>query len=152
MRIEIIGRKYEVSNKLEDVINRKIEKQLGHYFSDDDVARVVCKDEHGKLKMELTIVIGNSILRAEETSDNMYNNIDVVVPKVERQMRKYRTKLQKHLRETIDAPEASEEAPHMPTLVRTKRYNIQRLSVEDACSSSMLSTTASSSLSIAPTM
>ncbi len=129
MRIEIIGRKYDVSNKLDDIIRKKIDKQLGHYFTEDDTARVVCKEEHGKCKMELTINLGDSILRAEETSDNMYNNVDVVVPKVERQMRKYRTKINKHLRETIEAADPNESAP---TLVRTKRYAIQSMSVDEA--------------------
>lgn len=131
MRIEIIGRKYDVSAHLEDVIRHKIDKQLGHYFSDDDTARVVCKEEHGKCKMELTIVVGGTTLRAEETSDNMYNNVDVVVPKVERQMRKYRTKLSKNLREKIEVPETAPQE-EMPTLVRTKHYKLQSMSVDDA--------------------
>jgi len=131
MRIEIIGRKYDVTPHLEDVIRHKIDKQLGHYFSDEDTARVVCKEEHGKCKMELTIVVGSTTLRAEETSDNMYNNIDVVVPKVERQMRKYRTKLNKNLRNTIEVPEV-EEPEQAPSLVRTKHYKLQSMSVEDA--------------------
>ena len=130
MRIEIVGRKYDVSAHLDGVIRHKIDKQLGHYFSDDDTARVVCKEEHGKCKMELTIVVGSTTLRAEETSDNMYNNVDVVVPKVERQMRKYRTKLNKNLRNTIEVNEAEPEA--MPALVRTKHYKLQSMSVEDA--------------------
>lgn len=130
MRIEIIGRKYDVSAHLEEVIRHKIEKQLGHYFSDDDTARVVCKEEHGKCKMELTIVVGSTTLRAEETSDNMYNNVDVVVPKVERQMRKYRTKLNKNLRNKIEVVE--QEPEQAPTLVRTKHYKLQSMNVEDA--------------------
>ena len=132
MRIEIIGRKYDVSARLLDVITAKITRQLEHYFTDSDTARVVCKEEHGKCKMELTINVGDTILPAEETSDNMYNNVDVVIPKVERQMRKYRTKLNKHLHDTIEAPDATEEAPKIPALVRTKRYKVQRMSVEDA--------------------
>lgn len=130
MRIEIIGRKYDVSQHLDDVIRHKIDKQLGHYFSDDDTARVVCREEHGKCKMELTIAIAGATLRAEELSDNMYNNVDVVVPKVERQMRKYRTKLSKNLREKIEVSEVEAEAK--PTLVRTKHYKLQAMSVEDA--------------------
>ena len=130
MRIEIVGRKYDVSQHLDEVIRHKIEKQLGHYFSDDDIARVVCKEEHGKCKMELTIIVGGTTLRAEEVSDNMYNNVDVVVPKVERQMRKYRTRLSKSLRDTIEVPE--EEVEKAPSLVRTKHYKLQSMSVEDA--------------------
>ena len=132
MRIEITGRKYDVGTKLENLIRSKIDKHIGRYFGDDDVARVVCKMENGKYKMELTIMVGGTILRAENTADDMYTNIDVVVPKVERQMRKYRTKLSKNLRETIELP-AEEEGDAKPaTLVRTKHYKLTPMSVEDA--------------------
>ena len=103
MRIEITGLKYDVGKNLEEILNKKIEKQLGRYFGDSNVARVVCKEEHGKYKMELTIIVGDTVLRAENANSNsMYDNVDVVIPKVERQMRKYRTKLSKKLRETQD--------------------------------------------------
>ena len=131
MRIEITGRKYDVGTKLENLIRSKIDKHIGRYFGDDDVARVVCKMENGKYKMELTIMVGGTILRAENTADDMYTNIDVVVPKVERQMRKYRTKLSKNLRETIDAP-VEETLEAKASLVRTKHYKLSSMSVEDA--------------------
>ena len=131
MRIEITGRKYDVGTKLDNLIRAKIDKQIGRYFGDDDVARVVCKMENGKYKMELTILVGGTILRAENTADDMYTNIDVVVPKVERQMRKYRTKLSKNLRDTIEVAQEIEQEPKA-ALVKTKHYKLASMSVEDA--------------------
>ncbi len=135
MRVEIIGKHYSVSDKLEDIIHRKIDKQLSRYFKDSDVARVVCKEDHGMNIMELTIVLGDSIIRAEVDSDNMYGNVDIVVPKVERQMRKYRTKLDRKLREgAFDHPESGEAqtTERIPELVRTKKFALKKMSVEDA--------------------
>jgi putative sigma-54 modulation protein len=137
MRVEIVGKHYSVSNKLEDIIYKKVEKQLARYFKDSDTARIVCKEDHGMFIMELTIALGDSIIRAEVASDNMYGNIDLVVPKVERQMRKYRTKWDRKLREgafdfSVAESEEQAEPDKIPELVRTKKFILQRMSVEDA--------------------
>ncbi|NCA68309.1 MAG: ribosome-associated translation inhibitor RaiA, partial [Clostridia bacterium] len=123
MRVEIVGKHYSVSNKLEDIINKKIEKQLSKFFKDSDIARVVCKEDHGMFIMELTIMLGDSVIRAEVSSDNMYSNVDFVIPKVERQMRKYRTKWDRKLREgafDITSDEPQEQTEKIPELVKTK--------------------------------
>ncbi len=140
MRIEIVGRKYDVGKNLEELLVKKIDKQIARYFGENDVARVVCKEEHGKFKMEMTIVVGDTVLRAENSAPVMYDNIDVVVPKIERQMRKLRTKYNKNLRNTLEPlPEPSEELKQAPQqeendlhIVRTKRYSLRPMSIEDA--------------------
>lgn len=140
MRIEIVGRKYDVGKNLEELLVKKIDKQIARYFGENDVARVVCKEEHGKFKMEMTIVVGDTVLRAENSAPVMYDNIDVVVPKIERQMRKLRTKYNKNLRNTFEPlPEPSEELKQAPQqeendlhIVRTKRYSLRPMSIEDA--------------------
>ncbi len=133
MRIEISGKKYQVSDKLESIIVKKASR-LDRYFGDEIIAKVVCKEEHGKFKMELTIAFGDSIIRCEETSDNMYSNIDVIVPKVERQMRKYRTKLEKKIREGAfdykDEESVAEE--EVPSVVKKKKFNLHPMTEEEA--------------------
>lgn len=141
MRIEIVGKKYDVGQNLEKLLVQKIDKQISRYFKENDVCRVVCKEEHGKFKMEMTIVVGDTVLRAENSANVMYDNIDVVVPKIERQMRKLRTKYSKNLRETIEykpvvedvAPTQQElEEEHTLDIVRTKRYSLRPMTIEDA--------------------
>lgn len=141
MRIEIVGKKYDVGKNLEELLVKKIDKQIARYFGDSDVCRVVCKEEHGKFKMEMTIVVGDTVLRAENSAPVMYDNIDVVVPKIERQMRKLRTKYSKNLRETLEIkPEMIEEEKKVEEIpeendlhiVRTKRYTLRPMSIEDA--------------------
>lgn len=133
MRIEITGLKYDVGKNLEELLDKKIEKQLGRYFGDSNVARVVCKEEHGQYKMELTIIVGDTVLRAENANANsMYDNIDVVIPKVERQMRKYRTKLSKKLRESSEKFLDEVEEVKKEELVKRKKYVLHPMSVEEA--------------------
>ena len=141
MRIEIVGKKYDVGQNLEKLLVQKIDKQISRYFKDSDVCRVVCKEEHGKFKMEMTIVVGGTVLRAENSSAVMYDNIDVVVPKIERQVRKLRTKNNKNLRDTMEYRPPVDETPatmaeveeeHTLDIVRTKRYSLRPMSIEDA--------------------
>ncbi len=133
MRIEITGKKYQVSDHLESVINSKLAK-LDRYFNDDIIAKVVCREEHGKAKMELTIPFGNNIIRCEEVGETMYHIIDTIVPKVERQIRKHRTKLEKRIREgafDIVERDARDEEP-APTVVRKKRFELLPMTEEEA--------------------
>lgn len=132
MRIEIVGKKYEVEKDTEELIRGKIERHLSKYFKDDQTCRVVCKEEHGKYKMELTIMLGDAVLRAENSDTNMDNNIFVIVPKIERQMRKLRTKYAKKLRDDVDVSEIPQEEDAKEEVIRTKRYNLYPMSVDDA--------------------
>ena len=132
MRIDILGKNYNLSSKLKDVINQKLQK-LDKYFDDDAVAKVVCSTAKGdKCIMEVTINLDKKILRAEETSDNMYNNIDLIIPKLTRQIRKYRTKLSKRVKEDIFVNVEKPTEEDFKSIVKTKSFNIVPLTIEDA--------------------
>ena len=77
------------------------------------------------------------MIRAEETSENIYDNIDEVIPKLERQIRKIRTKIEKSIKnpDEIPTPELFPDEPALePDLkaVRTKRFELKPLSVDAA--------------------
>ena len=137
MRIEIIGKNYKPSEKLKEIIDKKLEK-FGRYFDEDAIAKVVVKEFNiDKYAMEITINFsGGRIMRAEITTSNVYEAIDLAIPKLERQVRKYRTKIGKKIKEGgIDdlVANVQEETP-MPdlALVRTKTTSLKTLSVKDA--------------------
>lgn len=153
MRIEIIGKNYVVGEKLKNIIEKKCEK-LDRYFSnsnktesklssyiekDNAVIKFICSQEKNKERytMEATIYFGDRIIRAEETSDNMYNNIDLVIPKLERQVRKYRTKLEKQIKTSKEIDNGCfdiEENNQQPQLkaVKTKKFELKPLTLEGA--------------------
>ncbi|MBP5404481.1 MAG: ribosome-associated translation inhibitor RaiA [Clostridia bacterium] len=141
MRIDIVGKNYTVSDRLDDIIRRKAER-LDRFFSDDVTARVVCKEEHkGRFTLEITIIVDGVVIRSEETSDNMYNNIDVVVPKIDRQIRKHRTRLTKKFKDSVfnfqvaeaEAIELNDtQEAEVPSIVKTKKFELQPMSVEEA--------------------
>jgi len=141
MRIDIVGKNYTVSDRLDEIIRKKAER-LNRFFSDDVTARVVCKEEHkDRFTLELTIIVDGVVIRSEETSDNMYSNIDLVVPKIDRQIRKYRTKLTKKFKDSVfNFRAAEQEAIEMndtveaetPSIVKTKKFELQPMSVDEA--------------------
>ena len=132
MRIEIIGRDYSVAERLREVVTRKLQK-LDKYFDDDALAKVVCRKEKGdRMTMEVTVSFGGRIVRSEYVSDNMYDNVDVILPKIERQIQKHRTKLSRKLRS--DAFEGVEELDVAPAKspIREKSFELIPMSIEEA--------------------
>lgn len=96
MQVQIMSKNYQVSEKLDNIIRDKVNK-LDRYFDDTATAKVVCSKIKDTNKLELTIVDKGLLFRSEVSSDNMYQNIDLALPKVERQVVKYSSKLQDKL-------------------------------------------------------
>ena len=94
MRINARGSKLEVTDAIRDYINKKIAK-LDKYFENPDeyTANVLIKTIGNSQTVEVTIPIRKVILRAEESSDDLYKSIDLVSEKLERQIRKNKTRL-----------------------------------------------------------
>ena len=83
MRIEFLCRNYNASDKLKDVITKKVDK-LDKFFEDDTKAKIVLKKSKDLETLEITIAVANGIARAEVTGDNMYDLIDIALPKLEK--------------------------------------------------------------------
>lgn len=85
MKLEFIEKNYDIGARLATIISKKVGK-LERYFEDDSKARIVCKLENKTYKMELTITSKGKIFRAEVSGENMYENIDDILPKIEKQI------------------------------------------------------------------
>ena len=120
-----------------DSLKARAEKKLGkldRYFSRDAEALIRFRQQRGGRNIaEVTVSVDGLILRAEENSNDMYLSIDRAVDKLESQIRRYRTKMGKQLRE------ARAEAPAEPVyeeanfdVVRTKRFSVKPMDVDDA--------------------
>ena len=136
MKIEIIEKNYDVGVRLRTLIEKKIEK-LNRYFQDTATARVVCASEGKRFKLELTIINKGNIYRSETYGENMYENIDIVLPKIERQILKYYQKNRDKFKKTaMDVPtfEFVDEAPkeEKKTIYKHKVFDLDPITVEDA--------------------
>lgn len=135
MRIEIIGKNYNPSDKLKDIIEKKTAK-LDRYFDDDAKCRVYLKEKNKVSKMEITIDYKGEFMRAEVLGDNYYDAIDLLLPKIERQVYKYRTKLEKKLRSNAFKEQniyrIDEEDLRPDKIVKTKRFEMRPMAIDEA--------------------
>jgi len=144
MKYSIRGQHIEVTEALRDYVEKKLDR-LERYFeapitSDVNVTLSVTRDVHS---VEVTIPMPGLILRAEDRGNDMYASIDLVVEKLERQIRKHKTKLNRKMRqrqegglkqlfaEPTTTAIATEDEDELE-LVRTKRFTLKPMDVEEA--------------------
>jgi len=135
MQIQIRGRNIEVTDALRDYINKRV-KKLDKFIDNLGEANVSLTVEKEKHRIELTLTVNGMILRAEEATGDMYSSTDLVVEKIEKQILKYKGKLQKKgIRVVYNQKPIAESVPEeedTPRLVRTKRFAIKPMPVEEA--------------------
>lgn len=136
MKIKITGKNIEVTNALRDVIEKKINK-LDKYFYPDVEANVTLSVQKNNHIIEVTIPFDGVILRGEESTDDMYTSIDNVLEKLERQIRKHKTKLDRKLKENPlkvfrAFTNEQEEIDDKPLIVKTKKFAIKPMPADEA--------------------
>ena len=92
MNLVISGKNLDITEGLRSAVEEKIGK-LERYFTDSTEVHVTLSTEKNRQKIEITIPMKGSIIRAEEVSSDMYVSIDLVEEVIERQLRKYKNKL-----------------------------------------------------------
>ena len=93
MRIDYQSKNYKAKESLKEVIDKKIQR-LDKYFDEDVTVKVMMRESKNIETMELTIFLGSTVLRAEvsgEVGQTMYDLIDIVIPKLEKQIKKHHT-------------------------------------------------------------
>lgn len=136
MRITISGKNIEITPGLKDAVQEKLGK-LEKYFTQETEMIVTLSVEKGRQKIEVTIPVRGSVIRAEQESDDMYVSIDLVQEIIERQMRKYKTKLVNkyrnagHFQQSYIDMDVTD--PDEIKIVRTKRFAIKPMDPEEAC-------------------
>ena len=135
MRIIINAKGITVSDYLRDTIEKKVTK-LGRYFPSEVEAHVTMSIQKSRHIVEITVVCGGLVLRGEEVTGDMYASLDGALKKMERQIRKHRTKLEKRYQsgslKSIEPiyDEAFDEQDRK--IVRTKKFSAKPMSVEEA--------------------
>ena len=136
MNIIIRGKHIELTDALKEYVMKRVGK-LAKYsddFMDIQVTLLVERDRH---RVEVTAPLHGMILRGEEETEDMYSSIDMVVEKLERQIDKYRTRINKRMRSKIlkdhelKQPTEVVEEPR-EEIVRNKKFPAKPMSVEEA--------------------
>ncbi len=139
MKINIIGRNIEVTEGLRSTIEKKLNK-FDKFFSQDVDAHVTLTVQKSNQIVEVVIPFNGIVLRAEDSTNDMYKTIDQVVDKLERQVRKQKTKLERRhqgeglkfqfLESNTNSYLNEDELENK--IVKSKRFPIKPMSAEEA--------------------
>lgn len=135
MEFIIRGYKIKVTDSMKNYIEEKLGK-LEKYLKDGDSVRanVVVKVRNKTQIVEITIPLKTIILRSEESQDDFYKAVDKTIDKLERQLRKNKTRLSKHNKSNkefmiIDEEESIEEDE---SIVKRKTIEVKPMNEEEA--------------------
>ena len=135
MRITVKGKNIAVTPALRQYVEKKLSK-LERYFENIDEAIATLSVEKERHIVEVTVPLnGGMLLRGEEETNDMYASVDLIMEKLERQIEKYKTKIARKMKDgkLLDLAAGQEKAAEEePRLVRTKRFAMKPMPVEEA--------------------
>ena len=137
MKFIILGKNIEVTEGLKSAVEDKIGK-LEKYFTPETEVHVTLSVEKDRQKIEVTIPVKGNIIRSEQVSNDMYVSIDLVEEIIERQLKKYKTKLVEKKQDAVnyfkkEYVENDYVEDEEVKIIRTKRFDIKPMYPEDAC-------------------
>lgn len=136
MKYNIRGEKLVITDAIKDYTEEKLGK-LDKYFKEDDItANVLAKVRGNSQIVEVTIPTSKFILRSEEEHEDLYAAIDLVTDKLERQIRKNKTRLNRNVKESVKEfnfdYELPEEEEANEKVVKRKKLEMKPMSEEEA--------------------
>ena len=137
MKFIISGKNITVTEGLKTAVQDKLSK-LERYFTPDTEVVVTLSVEKERQKIEVTIPVKGNIIRSEQVSNDMYVSIDLVVDVIERQIRRYKTRL---MNQKYDGTSFKQEFMEQEDdveddeirIIRSKKFAIKPMDVEEAC-------------------
>lgn len=137
MKFIISGKNIVVTEGLKSAVYEKIGK-LERYFTPETEIHVTLSVEKDRQKIEITIPMKGNIVRAEQVSNDMYVSIDLVEEIIERQLRKYKSKIVNQKQASINLnksflEEESTEGNEEIKIIRTKKFAMKPMDPEEAC-------------------
>lgn len=136
MKIDISSKNYVIKDNLKELILKKVQK-LDKYFDDDAEVKVLLKQENKISKFEISIRSKGLFFRSEVMGDDMYANLDVALPKVEKQVIKHGDKFKSKLKKGAPLTEDFLFFNEIPDfvdeqIVKRKTFELEPISVDDA--------------------
>jgi len=134
MKFAYTGRKLDVTEAMKLYTEKRLSR-LDRYFQNDSLASVTYHTERGRFTAEVTVRCANMLFRAQCTADDMYIAIDGLEERLERQILKNKTRLEKRLRAGAferEIPPQEYEPEEAYELIRRKRFQLKPMDVEEA--------------------
>ncbi|MCR4435210.1 MAG: ribosome-associated translation inhibitor RaiA [Clostridiales bacterium] len=137
MRFKVSGKNMDITEALQEKVKKKLGK-IEKFFNEDTEAQVTMSVQKNRQIVEVTIPFNGMVIRAEVADSDMYTSIDKAADIVERQISKYKTRLQKKLHANAFKLDGGsgfsqdvEEEQEFKVL-RTKKFAIKPMTVEEA--------------------
>jgi len=137
MKIILSGKNMEIGETIRKQANKKV-KKIERYFKSDVIAHVTMSVEGYRQIVEVTIPVDGIVLRAEESTNDMFSTIDNVLEKIEKQILKHKTKLEKRLKDGAFKFESGEfvSAPYVAEpqgkVIKHKRFALKPMTEDEA--------------------
>ena len=136
MKVTVIAKNMELTDALKEIVQKKISK-LEKYFEVNVEAKATLSIQKSRQIIEVTIPFNGVILRGEEATSDMYKSLDLVEDKLERQIRRQKTRLSRKHGGSLRFGEinnieikASEEEEGQ--LVKVKKFGAKPMNSEEA--------------------
>jgi putative sigma-54 modulation protein len=161
MNVVVTGRNIDLTPALKDYLLDKLQRSQKHFDHSLNITALLSVAKNPSVAesqtAEVTIKLNGAVIRGEESTENMYASIDLVADKIERQLRKYKTRYyQKGGTKTrdfsVDPSDMDDDDGSMdfesvtvkatatavvddakPKIVRSKRFPLKPMSAEEAC-------------------
>lgn len=162
MHVTVTGRNIDLTPPLKEYLMDKLRRAQKHFDHPLEVTATLSVAKNPSIAdnqtVEVSIKVNGTVIRGEESTENMYASIDLVADKIERQLRKYKTKYwhkggkgsNGHRIAEDDEPivlDTGAEEDHeqaivramnfddlKPKIVRSKRFPLKPMTPEEAAS------------------
>jgi putative sigma-54 modulation protein len=138
MKCQIVGKNVEITEAMSQEIEKKLSRMDKYFVINDDItARVLVSTHHLEQKIEVTIITKMMDFRVEVRDPDVYNALDVAIDRLEGQMRKLKTKLDRRHKESLGESIAfenikNEEDDANDEMVRVKEVYLEPMDMEEA--------------------
>jgi putative sigma-54 modulation protein len=138
MKYQIIGKNIEVTDSIRGDIQKKLHRMDKYFVINEDVlCRAVVSAYKVGAKVEVTIFTKEMDFRAEVRNDDLYAAVDFAIDKLEDQMRRLKTRMERNKNElglgkSLALENFDEEDEGEDTVVRSKSIYLDPMSIDDA--------------------
>jgi len=139
MKYQILGKNITVTEGIESAVKKKLARMDKYFVINDDVTcRTLVSSHKNSAKVEITIFVPQMTLRAEVENADLYAAVDLAIDKLEGQMRKLKTRMNRgaereNLGKSIAFEQIEEEQKNdEDVVVRAKSYYLTPMTLEEA--------------------
>lgn len=135
METNFKSRNFEITDALKAYMEKKLTRLVKYFEPEEIESQVMMSMQKGIQTVEVTVNVKGLLLRSEEKTGDMYASIDGSIDKLERQIHKFKTRINRKTRGVQPAQPATQSPQHEDeeaVIVKTKRFSYKPMTAEEA--------------------